>query len=525
MKSKIKLKTMNSLRTPKKSLLAMAVSAAVSIAAAPGAYALSFSPSDEVDIDWDTVVSYGAAWRVESHDEDLLSDINADDGNRNFDQGLISNRAGFLTEANISYRDYGAFVRASGFYDDVYFDENDNDSPSTHNSRSVANNQFTKDTEDHNGQRVRLLDAFVYGNFDVSGRNLNLRVGRQVVSWGESLFIPGMSASQSPADGTKANVPGVEVKEILLPVGQVFGQLDLTDNLSMAAYSQWEWQKTEFDAVGSYFSTSDLLDEGGEARLAEVAPGVIVPVLTRTHNEKPSDSGQWGVAFNYLAEELNDTEFGLYYINYHDKQPSLVVDDFVAVGPAFVPTTYHLEYFEDIQLVGLSFGTVLGDTNVGGEIAYRDGAPVLNAVGSPVEAETLQAQVSAIHVFGPTPFSDDLTLTGEIGYNQVLDHDKEDLLGDKNGWGMGGMATLKYFDVIPSSTLEVPISFSYNGRGNSGAGTFTRTANADKVSVGAKVIYQENWQAELKYTAFLGNAEDNARADRDFVSFNVKYSF
>ena len=32
-------------------------------------------------------------------------------------------------------------------------------------------------------------------------------------------------------------------------------------------------------------------------------------------------TGQWGITFRYLAESLNNTEFGFYYMNYHSRLP------------------------------------------------------------------------------------------------------------------------------------------------------------------------------------------------------------
>ena len=43
--------------------------------------------------------------------------------------------------------------------------------------------------------------------------------------------------------------------------------------------------------------------------------------VTRASDRDPGDSGQWGVALRHLAEELNATEFGFYFINYHSRLP------------------------------------------------------------------------------------------------------------------------------------------------------------------------------------------------------------
>ena len=495
---------------PRKSVMAAAIAASMAM---PGAYALSFQPTDEVTIDWDTNVSYAAAWRMEDPDADALvaTNINGDDGNNNFKKGaMVNNRISIISEAALSYKNYGAFIRGSAFYDDVYFHQNDNESPATSNNVSVPHNEFTQGTKDQNGKDARLLDAFVYGDFDIAGRNLNLRVGRQMVSWGEGLFIPGVSGAMSPADGTKANVPGVEVKDVLLPVGQVFAQFDLTNDLSVSAYSQWEWEKTDINGAGSFFSLSDFLDAGGERIYTQFGP------FDRVDDVAARDSGQWGVALNYFAEGLgNGMDLGLYYINYHDKQPM------VSLGGG----GYFLEYQEDIKMIGASVGTLIGSTNIGAEVSMRKDAVVYNASSSAVLADIVQAQVSAVHAFGVTPLADDIMFSGEIGMNHVKGYKESELNGDKSGSGLGASVTFKYTNVMVGTNFEIPVKFSANIEGDSAGGKFTSTENSDRVSFGGKLIYQGNLESSLIYTAYLGDFEDNAYTDRDYLAFNVKYAF
>ncbi|KEI72620.1 DUF1302 domain-containing protein [Endozoicomonas elysicola] len=503
---------------PRKSVMAAAIAASMAM---PGAYALSFQPTDEITVDWDTNIGYAAAWRMEDPDAVALANNNGDDGNRNFNKGaMVNNRLSIISEAALSYRNYGAFIRGSAFYDDVYFHTNDHNSPTTSNNVSVPHNEFTQGTKDQNGKDARLLDAFVYGDFDIAGRNLNLRVGRQMVSWGESLFIPGISGAMSPADGTKANVPGVEVKDVLLPVGQVFAQFDLTNDLSISAYSQWEWEKTDINGAGSFFSLSDILDEGGES--------LFIPNLgsvQRNDDIAARDSGQWGVALNYFAEGLgNGMDLGLYYINYHDKQPSMIFDT-VMMGPFTVPTGYHLEYFEDIKMIGASFGTLVGNTNIGGEVSMRKDAAVRDPNSVPMKADILQAQLSAVHAFGVTPVADDIMFSGEVGVNRVQGLKDNEMSGEKMGSGLGASVTLKYTNVMVGTNFEVPIKFSANFRGDSAGGKFTNTENTDRLSLGGKLIYQGNLETSLIYTAYFGDYEDNQYTDRDYLAFNVKYAF
>ncbi|MGI9273790.1 MAG: DUF1302 domain-containing protein [Endozoicomonas sp.] len=577
--------------TPRLSALALAVAGAL---AAQNAQALSFDLSNEATLDWDTTIAYTAAWRMSGQNSDLIdgsSNINFDDGNRNFKKGaMINNRLSVLTEMDLRYRDMGFFARGSAFYDDAYFGENDNDSQATVNSLSAPAGRFTDGTKDTNGKDARLLDAFIYGNFEIGERNLSVRVGQQVVQWGEGLFLPGISSGQGPANGTKANIPGVEVKDIYLPVGQIYAEFDITDNLSIGAYSQWEWKKTEIDGSGAYFSTADMLDEGGEmmnlldlqqagatqaainglnankanvvngayfqatggpapANVLAALPNANNPNPTRGKDISPSDSGQWGVAFNYFAENIGEgVDFGLYYLNYHEKEPKIIefyniggYDAFDDIGNPLVdgalnnpllvanfaqlPSNYRLNYFENIKLIGASFSTNIGETNIAGEIHQKKGATVISSNnGLAVRADTMQVQLSMLHSLGVTPIADNIMLTGEIGYNEVTNLDDDELMMEKSGSGMAGRVMFAYNNVFPATNLEVPVSFRKNFEGHSAAGTFI-PQRGDSLSVGANFTYKTSLQAGISYSAYFGSAEDNKLTDRDFVSLNLKYSF
>ncbi|WP_354667731.1 DUF1302 domain-containing protein [Amphritea atlantica] len=511
-------------------LLKQAMTAtAVSICFSQGAYALSFEPTEELHIDWDTTLNYGASWRVEDRDERLVDptinggvNVNKDDGDRNFDKGLISNRISVTTEMDINYRnDYGMFLRGRAYYDDVYHQKTDNDSPGTFNGASHNYNEFNEETTKRHGDEIEMLDYFVYGNFDLSGKNLNVRLGSQVVSWGESVFVVGgISTAQSPLDATQLGVPGVELKDIFLPQKQLYMQLDLSETMSVESYYQFEWDKTRLVAAGSYFSADDYFDEGGEQLFTGLG------TLTRGDDTAADNSGQYGVAFRYLAEDLNNTEFGFYYLNYHDKLP---VFDW---SKAFSDGTYALRYAEDIKLYGASFGTVIGDTNVSGEYSYRDGMLFLDSTPGttmPIKGDLSTVQLSAIHVFGPSFLADDTTFTGELGYNKVHGVKASELLSnDTDGWGFAAKFDLAYQQVMPGIDMNIPIIWNHDLAGNLGGDSAvlaTFDKGKDVVSVGAEFTYLNNFKTDIKYTSYLGSADEDPQADRDFVSISAKYSF
>ncbi|MBT8766010.1 DUF1302 domain-containing protein [Metapseudomonas boanensis] len=504
-------------------------------------WAGSLSVGEEVNVDYLLNVTYGAAYRLNDPSRALVdgpidpasglpTTVNSDDGNRNFKQGsLINNRLSLLGEMDIKYRNYGAFVRASSFYDDVYQHPNDNDSPATVN-KSGAHDHFTTHAQNLAGSRSRFLDAYVYGSFQTAEQSmLNLRAGRQVVQWGESLFFPNIAGAQSPADATKANVPGTEVKDILLPVGQFSGQWQLTPDFGVAAYYQYEYKRTELDPVGTYFSYTDVVGPGAE--FIRAAPGFNIP---RSPDDQPRDSGQWGVSTRFSLG--NESELSLYYLRYHDKNPNVVMN---FDGP--FPTDYNVVYFDDIALTGASFSTRLGDFNVAGEVSYKDGVPVLvdSLIGpSATRADATQGNLSAIYLMGPMVLSDQTTFIGEVSYLHVNDVDPFEFAGeqsdeltlDRNSWAYQLLMTPSWNNVVDGWDLNMPITFAHQVRGAAAVGGAfgSLVGEGDKrASVGVNAKYLNNLELGMSYNAFLGDADLEKRplADRDYLAISAKYSF
>ncbi|MNF31999.1 hypothetical protein D3C84_127740 [compost metagenome] len=501
----------------------------------------SFDLGDEVSADYTLNLSYGAAWR--QHDparalvdgpidpeSGLPTTVNSDDGNRNFKGGaMINNRVALLGEIDLKYRNYGGFVRASTFYDDVYYHANDNDSPETVN-KSGTHDHFSSQAKNRAGSRSRILDAYLYGNLQTGDESmLNLRAGRQVVQWGESLFFPNIAGAQSPADATKANVPAVEVKDILLPVGQLFAQWQLNPAFGLAAYYQYEYKPTELDPVGSYFSFADMIGPG--AQFIYAAPGFTIP---KGPDIDPRDSGQWGVSARFALG--NESEASLYYLRYHDKNPNVVMN----FEEGF-PTSYSVVNFDDIELSGASFSTRLGNVNLAGEVSYREGVPVLvdSLIGpSATRADATQAQLSAIYLTGPMLLSDQTTYIAEVAYLHVNDVDafefagtrSDELTYDRNAWAYQLLMTPSWNNVIDGWDLNMPISFAHQARGTAAvAGAFgSLVGEGDKrVSVGLNGKYLNNLELGIAYNGFLGEADLDKRplADRDYYAFSAKYSF
>lgn len=232
--------------------------AAVGLCASSTASGMQFLLGPDTGLSWITTIGYSRAWRVESQSEEILSNINGDDGDRAFNKGLIRSRVRGLTELSFHYKNLGVFLRADAWFNQVYNEDTDNNSEVTDNSVGPAD-EFAPETVEYHKDMVRLLDAFVHGTFKLGDTHLTVRVGRQVISWGASLFLGGISAVQNPVDVTQTHRAVVEVKSVLLPTGRVLARLQLTPQWSVAGYYTWDWEPIELNRTGSYFASTDIL--------------------------------------------------------------------------------------------------------------------------------------------------------------------------------------------------------------------------------------------------------------------------
>ncbi len=285
----------------------------------------------------DTTLSYGLSYRTQSRDERLIGianggrafSVNADDGNLNYSTGIFSNVVRATSELELRYRSYGTFVRGTAFYDF----ENENS--------SRERTPLSREALDLVGSDAKLLDAFVWGSFNPAGRPLQLRLGEQVVSWGESTFIPNGLNVINPVDVNVLRQPGSELREAFLPEGMAWASLGLTENVTLEGLYLYDWDRTDLDPPGSYWSTNDFVGDGGFKVLfgfGGVPDNGVAPVdqtflaVPRGADRTPSDSGQWGVALRYFAPWLNDTEFGFYFLNYHSRLPVISAQTGTASG-------------------------------------------------------------------------------------------------------------------------------------------------------------------------------------------------
>lgn len=421
-----------------------------------------FGDDDSVLLQINSQLSFGASWRLKEADPRYIDVVNGgtglstttDDGTQNFGQGeTFSKIIKGYNDFQLSKDNFGAFVRVKYWYDQELKDENRPHGNSTNGYTPgiPLSDEGFANLSKFSG--IEIMDAYVYGGFDLGGMPLDVRAGRQVLSWGESTFIQGGLNSTNPFDVNALRRPGADLKEGLIPVGMMFANLGLTENLSVEAFYQYEWQATLVDGCGTLFQGADFAAQGCDyvtVKMADQTALALGIAAKREADIEPDDGGQYGIAFRYLAPELNDTEFGFYYMNIHSRVPMIdairsdlhqftnsnpdipvpnlidVTGPFLPWGvavstPALAPLLgfygidtsresidalnpgYALEFPEDLKFYGLSFATNVSGLALSGEISYKPDTPI---------------QINGNHVLAaalaeaPIPFTDRLVAGG-----------------------------------------------------------------------------------------------------------------
>jgi hypothetical protein len=118
---------------PSKRLLSAMIVAALAAAGSAQAAEIKTSNPDLV-LRWDNTIRVNLANRIEGQDASILNSPNFDDGDRNFEGGMVSERIDLLSEFDLTWRDRLGFrVSAAGWHDFAYKDlDNDHVGSSNH---------------------------------------------------------------------------------------------------------------------------------------------------------------------------------------------------------------------------------------------------------------------------------------------------------------------------------------------------------------------------------------------------------
>ena len=474
--------------------------AAATLLAAATAQAFTFDYG-ELQGSLDSTFSVGSAYRLQNPSADLYAtsasydgtfgtaaSVNGDDGNLNYGRGLYSTVFKGTHDLQLKYGNLAAFFRTTYFKDfEVEESEHERTPLSTLGRRKVETD-------------IALLDAYLSDKFEAAGMPAALRFGRQVLSWGESTFIPNGINAINPVDVSRLRTPGSELREALKPVPMVSGSISVNEALSFDAFYLLAFKKTDLDPRGSYFSTNDYASVGGDRvylGYGALSDQGTLGAIPRAEDKLAKHQGQFGLAAHYLSSSLGDTEFGLFFLNYHSRAPLISAitptgalnTNLQAPLTAALMSTGMSQSAAATQAAGLWQLIVLSQTNPGAlnatQLATLRSSSVQAAIAGAKKIAFLSAAATGRYFleypediqlygasFNTTLGGTGVSLQGEVSYkaNQPLQLDDVELLS----------STVSALDASASTAYG-----THNQLGNSPASTPPTSADRRASGAGA----------------------------------------
>lgn len=323
-------------RTRRRASLVLALAA---LGMLPGSAASRDFRVGEVEGLLDLTLAYGVLARVEAREPKLVGianggkapSVNSDNGTLNYDTGVASNMLKATTELTLVWRNLGGYVRAFGFYDF----ENDLADRERTSLTSGAKRQV--------GWQVDVADYYLNAAFTPGGVPVWVRVGNQLINWGESRFLRLGVDVVNPIDLVAALQPVSTPRDLFVPQGMVWAGAVLSETVSVEGFYQYDWKSARLPPVGSYFSTNDALGAGGLGSTFggaglfsdlgtdldaafELPPGTLGfdPDFYRFDTggrKKPHEQGQFGFTARAILPFASAPKLALHFVNYHARLP------------------------------------------------------------------------------------------------------------------------------------------------------------------------------------------------------------
>ncbi|MBV1951517.1 MAG: DUF1302 domain-containing protein [Cycloclasticus sp.] len=551
-----------------KTTTGVALGAALLMSQAASVHAFSFH-NGKLKGALDTDLTYGISMRTEDADSNNLGA----QGNRNFrDAGdVFSNAIRGSSTLALDYGSYGLLARGNYFYDNAYDQEN-----------------LADDAHDKLVRDVALTDLMVYGYFGDNDQ-VNIRVGKQVISWGENTFIQGSLNDINTVDLNKLRQPGKALKDAFIGTNSAYITWNINDEWTLESFYLFEYDQIQLDPAGAFFTTLDAVgagggyDDAGDGVIGEVVPGpfgspsgacispdglddcgLVAGSLVRVTDKTP-DGDQYGFALRkFFPEVFGGTEVALYYQNLHDHVPML--SSYYQTGQFF------LDYVENIERIGMSFNTNIGGWAIAGEYHVRKDAPIQMtgpvfaglesgvpplcgtcAVGDEIKGYELvdrhQMQMTFQRIWGVNEWlgADANSTLLEVAYGWVddLPEKNETLFGPfrtvftpqvtDHFWGFQIKQSITYEAALFNVASVSPfIAFKYDVEGVSNEIVPLFVDDRKALTVGANFGYGGgtitggvSWTMFDGANAMLNQAGSrlNGRTDRDFIQANISYSF
>ena len=513
----------------------------------------------------------------------------ADDATFSVKQGhFVSQRIDLLSEMDVIWKDKLGFrVSGAGWYDFEYDNSSYPRSGLTPSNRSVFSTfayttvqpgDYNDAAEDLHYRGGELLDAFVFGNFELGeDASANVRIGRHTLYWGQSLLsigaIHGFAGSMAALDLAKGlGTPGSEAKELFIPNDKISSTVQFADGLSVSAFYAMGFEPLRWPASGTYFSLNEALTENSECLTASA--GVDGRTCLRSVDYISKDSGDWGINVKYYIEPW-DLEASVIYMNNTDRLTSGL---YSVLGPngstpgqvaeaantnATLLGSYGWVYKDDIDTFGFSFAKEKWDISWGADFVYR----LNNALAPELTPSLLGGAYDSFDEVGygnkyPGPTGDTAhivlnglgfldgewglwdggTFLGELTLSQLIEwgqfgedatapeinkaslYTKDDNLCSN----FSGVFRPTWYQVRSGWDLSLLGSVNYTiscKQAPNSAGGNEKVGNG---SIGASVDIDQVWNVALNYNIYYGPQKNGTAAfikDRDNLALTVKRTF
>ncbi|WP_280347768.1 MULTISPECIES: DUF1302 family protein [unclassified Pseudomonas] len=504
---------------------------------AASAHGIELGSNPDLQIKWDNTLAYTIGARVKDADRRIATNVNFDESDNLFsDAGdVVTNRISVLSEFDTVYKEnYGFRVSASAWKDFAY----DNSSSTASGDfipgvpyrelASYDNRRYSSYTKRNYVQGAEILDAFVFGGFDLGDHRVDLKLGQLMQYWGNSIFqgFHSISYSQSPLDLGKALAnPGARLNELFLPREQIAGQIQLTPDLSLAAQYFFGWDHDRLPEGGTYLGFADFLFNGPDkAFLGQFDPVTGAPVLVRRSSafEPDDNNGNFGLALRWSPEFLRGT-VGAYYRHFDETQPWAPL---LGVDPSTGGLNYHLAYAKGVDMFALSLDKQIGDYSFGFELSHRRNTALMSTTGplpsdlsgkEGARGNTVHAIANVAIGLTPTRFYDTGTALVELSWGHLLSvtENKELYNGEGtaacrrkwDGCSTDDVVNLafqfepQWLQPIAGVDLSLPISGTYGVYGN-GATLSSGYQGSMNYSVGLSADIQRQYKVKLAYNGY-----------------------
>lgn len=336
----------------------------------------------------------------------------SDDGRLNWRKGdIVSSPVTLLSETIFTYDRYGAVIQAKAWYDYALHNKK---VPHGHSLNGYERNATLNDDGFHRlarSQGIELLEAYVYGDFNLAEIPLQVRAGNQIIKWGESRFFRSGINAINPSDIPAFQRPGSRPTDALRPAPHLYLQVGLSDTLKLETFYQLAWKETVFPGCGTFFSSFDYFSRdcfgfGSKAAFANPADyndreaWALGSVIERGPHRKPGNDGQFGIALHHVNN--HGVSLGIYAMQIHDRSllPAAVLSSdpnknapgntgwkYNGVdGPTSDSASYFEDYAKNIRIFGTSFAAKVASWSVYGEYSYRPNQPIAFHSGDSIPA-------------------------------------------------------------------------------------------------------------------------------------------